>query len=532
MNKWGMSLLILSSLIGLMILVSCSNTSTQGEDNSSNKTDAKIDGGTINVAFSAEPESIDWMYTGATATRDVGWHIFETLFALDRDYKVRPMIAKDYEVSEDQKLYTITLREDVKFHDGTIVTSEDVIASIERWLIVSGVGTNVGKYIDEVEAIDDHTITIQLNQVYNSLLADFAAPKQALMIIPANIAEEAGEQPLTPDQLIGTGPYMLKQWDRGKEIVLEKFADYSTRDEDWGGLTGEKIAYFDEIKFQIVKDPQVMINGLKTGLYDYAESIAPDLYEVIENTPHIEPITYINGYTVITPNKATKPFDDLKARQAVNYALDRETIAKSVYGNEQFYAFDGALFDPEQVELYSEHGTDAYNVHDQQTAKELLQSSSYDGETIKIMFSNNHIAYEKTAEIVKQQLETVGFQVELISYEWATYLEKWRDPDNWDLVIVGWSTRFSPNELGMLGIGSSSSGFYESDRWENLLDEWSRYETDEEKQDILTNMNETVWDELPFIKIVNETTLDIKSDQVKDFESWVGQRFWNTYKSD
>lgn len=528
------AILILTISLLVVGLVGCGNKTDSKNTAAVNSTSdaAEKSGGTIRVAFAADPESIDWMYTGASPTRDVGWHIFETLFALDQDYQSRPMIAEDYEISDDQTVYTISIRENVPFHDGSTVTAEDVIASIDRWQVVSGVGENASQYIEEVKEIDEYTIEVTLNQVYNSLLADFSAPKQALMIIPKEIAEEAGENPLEPTQLIGTGPYKFDKWDKGNEILLTKFADYAARDEDWGGAAGEKIAYFDEIKFQIVKDPQVMINGLKTDLYDYAQSISPDLFEVIESSPNMEPITYINGYTIITPNKAKGPFDDLQVRQALNYALDKEKIAKSVYGNEEFYAFDGALFDPEQKDLYSSQGTDDYLVYDKEKAKSLLDSSNYNGEPITIMYSNNFERYEKTAEIAKQQLEEIGFKVELVSYEWATYLEKWGDPDNWDLVVIGWSTRFSPNELGMLGIGSSSSGFYESKRWEKLLDEWSNVDTEEEKQDVLAEMNQTVWDELPFVKMVNETTLDIKSDKVKEYESWVGPRFWNTYKSE
>lgn len=521
--------LIPSIFIALLMLASCGSSDSK---QATNDGVADQSGGTLKVAYAAEPDSLDWMYTGATSTRDVAWHMFETLFALDRDYQVRPMIAEDYEVSDDQTVYTITLREDVPFHDGTTVTAEDVVASLERWQVVSGVGIYASNYMDEVTVVDDQTIEIKLNQVYNALLADFAAPKQGLMILPAEIAKAAGEKPLTQDQLIGTGPYAFEQWDKGKEITLTKFADYASLDEDWGGLTGEKIAHFDDIKFQIVKDPQVMVNGLKTDLYDYAQAISPDLYETMENTPNIEPITYINGYTVITPNKAKEPFAELEVREALNYAIDRETIAKSVYGNDEFYAFDGALFDPEQTELYSDKGTEAYDTFDKEKAKQLLEDSHYNGETLQLMYSNSYERYEKTAEIVKQQLEEVGFVVELLSYEWATYLEKWEDPDNWDLVVVGWSTRFSPNELGMLNIGKASSGFYESEQWENLIDEWSHATSEADKQNVLAKMNETVWDELPFIKLVNETTLDIMNDNIQDYESWVGQRFWNTYKSE
>ena len=530
-KRLSLSFLLVSFLL-LGLLAACGDVDTD-QSVKSESPSTPVKGGTLKVAFSADPDSIDWMYTAATATRDVGWHIFESLFALDDDYKVRPLIAEDYEVSEDRTLYTITIRPDVNFHNGRNVTVDDVVASIERWRKVSGVGEITNEFIESVKAVDENTIEIKLNKVYNSLLDDFAAPKAALMIIPAEVAEEAGEEPLQPQQLIGTGPFKFDKWDKGNEIILSKFADYSARNEtDWGGLTGKKIAYYDEIKFQIVKDPQVAINGVKTGLYDYAQSISPDLFEVIENEQTIESITYIDGYTTITPNKSKSPFDDLKVRQALNHALNKETIAKAVYGNDQFYHLDGALFAPEQTELYSEKGTNDYLAYDPEKAKQLLNESDYNGQTLKVMYANNYADYEKISEIMKQQLEEVGFSVELIPFEWATYLEKWSDPENWDIVVVGWSTRFSPNELGMLGQGSSSSGFYESDRWVSLIQQWGTAEPGEERKEVLGKMNETVWEELPFLKVVNVTTLDIKSNKIEGFESWVGQRHWNTWKSE
>lgn len=522
--------IFLISLVMVLGLAACGSSSKANQSTKQKEVpEENKAGGTLKVAFSAEPDSIDWMYTGATATRDVGWHIFESLFALDRDYQVQPMIAEDYEVSDDQKLYTIQIRNDVTFHDGSELTAEDVVASIDRWRLVSAVGKNAGNYIDDVTIIDPYTIEITLNQVYNSLLADFAAPKQALAIIPQAVTKEAGENPLTPDQLIGTGPYQFQKWDRGKEISLSRFDGYSARSEDTGGLSGKKTAYIDEIKFIFVKDPQVMVNGLKTGIYDYIQSISPDLYDAVNSDPNVEPITYINGYTTLTPNKEYEPLSDVNVREAINLALDNETIAKSVYGNKDFYALDGALFDPDQQSLYVKEGTENFSAYDPEKAKEIIADSTYDGKTLKIMYSNNSSDYEKAAEIIKQQLEEVGLNIELVSYEWATYLEKWQDPDNWDFVIVGWSTRFSPNELGMLSLGTSSSGYYQSERWEDLLHQWSKYETEEEKDTILADMNETVWSELPFIKIANVSVLDFRHDKISDYESWIGQRFWNTY---
>src|SRR5699024_5743404 len=104
---------------------------------------------------------------------------------------------------------------------------------------------------------------------------------------------------------------------------------------------------------------------------------------------------------------------------------------------------------------------------------------------VVIMFANNYDEYEKIGEIAKQQLEEVGFNVKLDSYEWATYLERWEEQENWDMVIVGWSTRFSPTELRMLFHDINSSGWYDSDRWQELLREWAATSADEDRKKIL-----------------------------------------------
>ncbi len=527
----------LCTVIGLLLMLGLAGCAQEGagptgKEEESQAKGEPTKGGTFEVALASEPDTLDWMYISATVTRDVSWHIFETLFALDHDFAIKPMIAEKYETNEEETVYTITLREDVKFHNGAVVTAADVVASVERWRKISSIGQAASEYIDEVVATSDTVLEIRLKEPYNALMDDIAASKSALMIIPAEIAEAANEQPLLPEQIVGTGPYQFESWDRGKEIVLSHFEEYSSRTEtDWGGLTGEKVAYYDELKFLIVKDPQVRMNGLKTGLYDYAENISPDLYEVLESSPNIDRVTYMNGYSTITPNKAKAPFDDLKVRQALNHALDKKTIAEATYGNEAFYSLDGALFAPEQTELYSEEGTDQYLAYDPEKAKSLLADSNYNGEPITIMFSNDNENYKKIAQVAKQQMEEVGFKVELDPYEWGTYLERWLEPENWDLVVIGWSTRFSPNELGLLVLDTARSGWYDSDRWAEAIERWGAARSSEERKEILTEMNHTVNDELPFFKVVNETRLDIKSDKVT-YDSWLGQRHWNTWKSE
>ncbi|MFJ6414694.1 ABC transporter substrate-binding protein [Terribacillus saccharophilus] len=521
--------LILFGLMATIALFGCSSNSSSSSGASGGE---PVEGGDLNVAMTADPDTLDWMYSGESATRKIGWHIYEGLFALDHDYQVRPLLADDYTVSDDKKTYTITLRDGLKFHNGQDVTAEDAKASIDRWLKVSSVGKITASHIDSVEATDDLTLVITLNDPYTALLTDMSAPKASAVILPADIAAAAGEQPLTNEQLIGTGPFKFDSWKRGNEIVLSKFEDYQSREEeDWGGLTGKKTAYLDTIHFKIVKDPQVMLNGLKTDLYDYVQSIPLDLYDVVDTTQNVEPAISSNGYSVITPDKSEAPFDDIKVREALHAALDKEAIAKATYGNSEFYNLDGALFTPDQTALYSDENIDNFEAFDQDEAKKLLEESSYDGQAVEIIFSNDHAEYKKIAEIAEQQLEAVGFNVELESYEWATYLEKWSDGANWDMVVVGWSPFFSPNQAGVVSQDSNSSGWYNSERWQELIAQWGEAEDEAAQQEILAELNKTIYDELPFEKVSNLSTLDARTSKLQDYDDWYGPRFWNTWKS-
>src|SRR5699024_3508328 len=147
---------LMINVITVMVLMSCSNSSAGG--NSDSKTDSEstsTESGSLDIAFAADAETLDWMYTGASATRDVGWPIFGSLRVFDDDYEIKPMIAEDYDVSEDEKEYTIHLREGVQFHDGTTVEAEDAIASMERWRKISDVGRITDEYIDSIEEEDE-----------------------------------------------------------------------------------------------------------------------------------------------------------------------------------------------------------------------------------------------------------------------------------------------------------------------------------------------------------------------------------------
>ena len=163
-------------------------------------------GGVINVATIGEPPTLDPMASTADLVGIVTQHIFETLYTFDKGWKVTPLLAESLpEISSDGKTYTIKLRQGIKFHDGSDMTSEDVVASLGRWMKIASRGKQAAGFIDNISAPDAGTVTIALKQPYAPLASLLAFNNSAAIILPA----EKQAEPMA--EFIGTGPYMLKE---------------------------------------------------------------------------------------------------------------------------------------------------------------------------------------------------------------------------------------------------------------------------------------------------------------------------------
>ncbi|WP_158735665.1 ABC transporter substrate-binding protein [Alteribacillus sp. YIM 98480] len=523
-------------MLFLIVAAACSSeTSSESEEqtdtNNENQQEESEDiseGGTVTVAYDADPPTLDWMSSDSSATTIVSYHIFEQLFTLDEELTVQPMLAEDYEISDDGKVYTISLRSDVTFHDGSIMEAEDVVASLNRWGSISGIGMEVFSRVSEVKEVDESTVQIILDEPYGPLLSTMANIQAAQAVIPAEIAEAAGESPIEDDQLIGTGPFQFESWNRGDHITIKKFDDYVSREEtDWGGLTGQKEALVDTVEFYVVSDAQVRIDGIRTGQYDYGIRIPQDLYEQLETDPSLE--LYPNSpdsWLTLVPDKSEPPFDNVKLRQALNYALDREEIGMATYGHPDFYQVDGAVFFPEQEDLYTTEGTEPYYEHNIEKAKELMEEAGYNGEPLKIIGTNSYDDHYNSGQIELEQLKKAGFNVEIQTYEWATYLENVEDPDNFDLFVTGFPVANDVSSL--LWTSPSFPGWWESERMEEINEEWLESSHDPEvREKLLVELNELLYEDVPLLKIVNEVGLEVGSPQLQDYKPWLSMRFWN-----
>lgn len=342
-------------------------------------------------------DSLDPHKAVAAGTKEVMFNVFEGLMKPTPDGDLIPAVAESCELSEDKTTYTFTLREGVRFHNGEPVDTADVVYSIQRCADDTE-GEPLVPALSAVKSItaDDTTVTIALDQPNTEFLSYLT-----LAILP----EGYDRQDTAP---VGTGPFRFVSRAAQDNIVLERFADY------WGTP-----AYLDRVTFKIMENADSIIVSLQSGAVDLFAHLSSTQAAQLENDFNIEEGT-MNLVQALYLNNAQKPFDDVRVRQALCYAVDKQgiiDIAFSGYGHpigSSMYPAFGKYFDESLTNYYS---------RDIEKAKALLADAGYpDGFSMTITVPSNYQPHIDTAQVIVEQLKEVGITAEIQLVEWGTWL--------------------------------------------------------------------------------------------------------------
>ncbi len=509
----------------LFVIVGCSSK-TDTKQSEPPKT-GKISGGELNVAINAQPTTLDAHMTTATTVSHLTRHIYEQLVALNSSFKVVPMLAESIDESEDGKTFTFHLRKGVKFHNGKEMKAEDVVASLNKW---KGISTKAKAAIPDAtfEVIDDYTVVMKLPNYIFGALALLADASQMAAIMPKEVVESADPTGVT--EYIGTGPFKFVDWKQDQYIHLTKYEDYSPVDYPADGLSGKKEALVNDIYFHVVTDSSTRVAGVQTGQYDIGLLLPPDNYEMLKSNPNIETILDLSGPTGLIYNKQERIFSDQKMRQAVNAALDLESIMMAGFSNENFFRLDHGHTVIEQKEWYSEAGKDRYNTHDLEKAKELLKEAGYNGEEIKILATRDFDYMYNTAVVIKEQLGKIGVNVKLEVVDWATVLETRAKPSEYDAFITAFPKVLSPAQI--LYLGSAWPGWTNDPQITELTAQINSSKTTEEAKVVWDKLQDRIYDYLPITKFGDYYDFYGMSNKVKGITFLEGYILWNTSKSE
>ncbi|GAB3489133.1 ABC transporter substrate-binding protein [Nocardiopsis coralliicola] len=406
--RWSPALLGWAGALGAgsLVLSGCSAGSGAGSD----------DTGTLAVGFTAEPASFDFTRDDGVAIPEVLLsNVYEGLVKLSPEGEIEPLLAEDWEISEDRTEYTFTLREGATFSNGAPFTADDVAFSIERaqeeWTVAVADAMDA---VEEVEPVSDTEVRIRLEEPSNSWLYAMTT-RVGAMFSPTGVDDLAAEP-------VGTGPYTVVDRTRGDSIEL------AVRDDYWGDAPA-----VDAVEFRYFDDPTALGNALSTGELDVVSAIgsaddlerftSEDRFRLIEGTT--------NGEVVLGLNQRREAFTDDRVRQAIAHAVDRDAILDTVWNGHGTAI--GSMVPPTDPWFTDLTGT---YPHDPERAEELLDEAGATDLSLDFRVPNLPYAMS-TAQVVQSQLEEVGITTEIEPLEFpAVWLEDVFSGHDYDLTLI------------------------------------------------------------------------------------------------
>jgi peptide/nickel transport system substrate-binding protein len=439
------------------------------------------------------------------------YNIYDALFRIDPVKLVPiPWLVTDYEVSDDQMTYTFHLRQDVRFHDGVPLTSEDVKFSIEALLDEHNSAVLLGRLntITEVVVVDDYTFEIHLAQPYAPLISYLADTGSE--ILPKHLLE--GEDLLATDFLkhpVGTGAFKFQEWAAGDHIILVANDDYF--------MGRPKL---DRLVYRIVPDSASLVAALKTGEVDVAGVAATDIPQVTGEPALQVYETPSNCFYTVGVNLSQERFQDKRVRQAIMYALPREQMVAELLEGHGYVA---QSYLPRQNWAYNPDTKPVYN-YDPEKAKQLLADAGWvdtdgdgvvdkDGEPFAFSLLSYTTIQAGYNETIQQALKDIGIQMDIQLLDWPTFLTVAFVDKNYDAFTVNMCVPLDPHNPTVWGCGTNA--FYFCDEKFDELGREAVAVTDIQKRiPIYHEMADLLWEEMPRFLLYSATSLRVANTRV------------------
>jgi peptide/nickel transport system substrate-binding protein len=375
----------------------------------------------LRVAPETLSRILDPHFTTSFTTRDLGYLIYDTLFAVDDTFTPKPQMVESYTVSPDKLTYVFVLRPGLKWHDGQPVTAADCVASIRRWASRDSMGQTLTRFLASLEATDASTIKLVLKEPYGMVLESLGkvgAPVPFMM--PERIARTPGNEQVK--EIIGSGPYRFRAdlHEPGVKIVLDKFADYAPRSEPPNWASGGKIAKLDRVEMLGLPDAQTQVSALIRGEVDYLERVPADLLPLFDakSGAKAEVVSRLGFQAIMRMNHLQPPFDNLKVRQAIARAIDRSLYAAVVAGDPSFATDCAAVFGC-GMPFESKDGIPA---RDMAAAKAMLAEAGVDfSRPIVMLHVANAPGIAALGNVTRQVLVDLGFKVDMQAMDFQTF---------------------------------------------------------------------------------------------------------------
>ena len=469
----------------------------------------------------AEPKSLDPHAVTAVNDFRILMNIYDGLVRYkDGTLQVEPALAKSWTISDDGLVYTFTLRDGISFHDGTPLTAEAVKFNFDRMLDENHPYHDTGPFplsfffsaIDKVEARDARTVVFTLNAPYAPFLSNLAYPT-GLIVSPAAVEKHGKDFGRNPS---GTGPFRFAEWESNAKVVVVRNENY------WGGAPS-----LEAVVFRPITDANTRVAEMLSGGIDLMVEVPPDnvatfakdaTYTVHEQAgPHV-------WFLIL--NAKEGPFSDKRVRQAVNYAIDKESLVKNVL---QGTAQVAAGPTPPAFSWAYNESLQPYP-YDPDKARQLINEAGVEGATLTFYVTEGGSGMLDPVPMgtaIQADLAKIGLKVEIQTYEWNTFLGKVNPglEGKADMAEMAWMTN-DPDTLPYLALrtgafpdkGGFNSGYYSNPKVDELLEAARRSTDQAERARLYKQMQEIVQEDAPWAFIANWKQNAVTSDRVSGFK--------------
>ena len=498
---------------------------------------------TLRVVMHSDLKIVDPIWTTAYMSRNYGYMVYDTLFAMDAKLAIKPQMVDSYSVSDDTLTYTFTLRDGLLWHDGAPVKAEDAVASVKRWGSKDSMGQKLMEFTQELKVVDDKTFQLILKEPYGLVLMSLAKPSSNVpFIMPKRIANTPANEQIS--EYVGSGPFVFKvdEWKPGDKAVFVKNPTYKPRSEPSSWAAGAKIVKVDRVEWISMPDHQTAVNALIAGEIDYIESPPHDLLPLM--TPESDTIALINlnplgNQFMFRLNHLHPPFNNVKLRRAALAAIQQEDFVKAVIGDPNWYKVCPAMFVC-GTPLETNAGTEIIMKSDFELAKKLMKEGGYDGTPVVVMQSTDVAVLNNLGPVAAHALKRAGFNVDLQAIDWQTLVSRRakREPPSeggWNVFLTSWVAADILNPIMAAGFGAGCDkawfGWPCDSKMEELRDAFVRT-ADLEKQKKLAEQIQVRAMEVVTHGHVGQwyTPSAWRKDRVAGFLEGPAPYFWNVSK--
>lgn len=458
---------------------------------SADETDKTI----VRINMESEPDNLDPWLSAASDTEAVFHNVFEGLVLFDETGALIPGLAKSWDISDDGLTYTFHLRDDVTFHNGKAFSAEDVVYTYEALSGLGGEEPLSSKFtnVTAINAIDDYTVELTLGE------ADAAFLQYTRVAVLPKGYEDQSSAP------VGTGPFVFEKYVPGQMVVLEKNENYYDE---------SRMAKIDEAQIYIMGDDSAVLTALQSGQLDagivYADSadyLSGDF--TINSSPQ-------NMVQLFALNNSVEPFDDVRVRQAFEYAINKDQIIDGVFAGYATELYSN--FSPVMSYFYNDELSNVYT-YDVEKAKELMAEAGYeDGFDITITVPSNYQKHVDTAQVIAQQLKEINVNATIEPVEWGQWLEQVYTNAEYETTIVGLTGKLDPNDILGRYVSDYGKNFmkYSNPDYDKLIEE-AKTASDEERVELFKECQKVLTEDAAAVWICDPNAIAVTRSDLKGY---------------